>query len=117
MAGINYRRLQQTMKRLSTDNGKTVTLTRPGKTERVNGKDVITPSVSKDLIMVETKFTFEEQQSGRIQTGDIILATSSTFPIMIGDRLDVDGISYRVEKPGKIKPGMIVIGYRVWARL
>lgn len=117
MAGINYKRLQATMKRMTTENGDVVKLTRPGKTERIDGRDVVTPSVSADLVMTRTGFTDSEIRSGRVETGDIRLATGADFEIKIGDRLHLEGTDYRVVDPGKIKPGTIVIGYRVWARL
>lgn len=117
MAGINYKRLQATMKRLTTENGDLIELTRPGKTERVNGRDVVTPSISAKLVMVQSSFTDSEIRSGRVETGDVKLATGADFEIKIGDRLHINGTDYRVIDPGKIKPGTIVIGYKVWARL
>lgn len=115
---INYLRMRATATRLLTENGAQYTLTRGGAVQRdENGREVKTPAVSATVTGVITEYQPREIDNSLVLTGDIKLTATYETEIRIDDLIVIDGRTYRVEQPNPVKPGKVLISYKVQLRM
>jgi len=113
---ISYPRMRATAKRLLTGNGKSWSVTRPGSVEVIGGVEHITEPKTFTAIGVRTDYKPGEIDGTVIQNGDVRIVFTADAELRIGDKVDVDGISYRIEKPNPVKPADLLLCYRAQLR-
>lgn len=113
---ISYPRMRNTAKRLLTGNGKSWNVTRPGTIAVIGGVEHNTPAETFTAIGVRLDYKPGEIDGTVIQNGDLRIVFTADVELRIGDRVDVDGISYRIEKPNSVKPADLLLCYRAQLR-
>lgn len=115
---INYLRMRATATRLLTENGVHYTLTRGGTVSRDdNGREIKTPAISASVTGVITEYQPREIDNSLVLTGDIKLTATFETEIRSGDQIVIDGRTYRVVQPNPVKPGNVLISYKVQLRM
>lgn len=102
------RRLIDAVKR----NGIAYPLIRGGGVINENGVEVEVPEVKMDINGLVIAYKLSEIDGSLIQSGDIQLIVTPEKEIRIGDHIEVDGISYRVQEPNPIKPADVLLAYK-----
>lgn len=113
---IDYRRMKATATRLITENGTSYDITRKGSVSVVGGIEHHDDELLFNAIGVKTDYQLSEIDGTNILNGDIQIAFTADADLAIGDRVDVDGIKYRIVKPNPVKPATILICYKAQLR-
>lgn len=113
---INYSRMRATAKRLLSENGMHYAVTRKGSIKVVAGKEVREADLSFTATGVRTEYDPREIDGSNIQAGDVAITFTWDEELRIGDLVEVDGKPHRIVHPHPVKPGPVVICYRVQLR-
>ena len=104
MAGFNYAGLKRKVNPLIKKFGITVTVTRPGSVDRVDGDEVVIPPTSFDVIGLREEYKPSEIDGARIVAGDVKFLCRAVEQLRVGDLVNLDGTDYRVINPNPLQP-------------
>lgn len=113
---INYARSRATTVRLLKENGVVFTGYRPGGVRRVNGVETVEPDTPLYVTGVQTAYKPHEIDGKNILSGDKQIVATHQTAVQTGDILLIDGQKWRVENPWPVKPGAVLICYRLQLR-
>lgn len=104
MAGFNYAGLKRKVNPLIKKFGMTVTVTRPGTVDRVDGDEVVIPATSFDVIGLREEYKPSEIDGTRIVAGDVKFLCQAVKHVKVGDLVSLNGTDYRVINPNPLQP-------------
>ena len=111
-----YDRSLSTASKLLAKYGAKYQVYRKGKVSIVNGKEVVTESVSFTATGIKTNYNPIEIDSTVIQSGDIQMVFSADTELAINDLVTIDGEKYLIKQPNPVKPADILICYKAQLR-
>lgn len=113
---IDYMRMRATAKRLLSQKGTQFTGVRPGRVQRIDGEEVETSDTAINIVGVQTAYKPHEIDGKTILTGDKQIVATADIEVRTGDIFTMDGQRWRVENPWPVKPGMLVLCYKIQLR-
>lgn len=114
--GTSYDRSSSTALRLLAKYGEKYQVHRKGKVSIVNGKEVVTESVTFTAIGIKTNYNPIEIDGTVIQSGDIQMVFSADVELQINDIVTIDGEKYLIKQPNPVKPADVLICYKTQLR-
>lgn len=109
---MDYLATQKRATRSLTRNGLSYSMIRGGGVENVDGVEIEVPEKPLSVTGVKVDYAPKEIDGTNILSGDIRLVVTAEQDVQIGDRIEVDGIMYRVQKPNPVKPADVIIVYK-----
>lgn len=104
MAGFNYAGLKRKVNPRIKKFGMTVTVTRPGSVDRVDGEEVVIPPTSFDVIGLREEYKPSEIDGTCIVAGDVKFLCQAVEQLRVGDLVNLNGTDYRVVNPNPLQP-------------
>lgn len=111
-----YTKSKLTTTRLLSRYGAKYQVYRKGKVSIVNGKEVVTESVSFTAIGIKTNYNPIEIDGTVIQSGDIQMVFSADAELNINDLVTIDGEKWLIKQTNPVKPADILICYKAQLR-
>lgn len=104
MAGFDYAGLKRKVNPLIKKFGMTVTVTRPGSVDRVDGNEIVIPPTSFDIIGLREEYKPREIDGTRIIAGDVKFLCQAAEQVQVGDLVNLNNTDYRVINPTPLQP-------------
>lgn len=111
---IDYNKALANARRLIRENGRDVTI----RTFTASGDEWNPVQVPSDVVIraVQTRFNEEEIDGKLIQASDKLYLIAGIVDVSLAQRL-IDGADYEVVRVETVKPGPVVVLYKVQVRL